>query len=189
MSNPVQPHREQPTRLPRPWDSPGENTGVGCHFLLHRMKVKSESEVAQLCPTLRDRMDCSPPGSSVHGIFQSRVLEWGAIPFFGGIFLSQEIEPGSPTLQADSLLSEPPIFIIASFMKRLLTLGTVLLWWQYTVTLSKGCVGGGKSWRTFTVRGIQWHWSGTVWTVGLFVLHSFRRCHIFVKLGFLKLWL
>ena len=74
MSNSVPPHRRQPTRLPRPWDSPGKNTGVGCHFLLQCMKVKSESEVAQLCPTLRDHMDCSPPGSSVHGIFQARVL-------------------------------------------------------------------------------------------------------------------
>ena len=77
----VQPHRWQPTRLPRPWDSPGKNTGMGCHFLLQRMKVKSESEVAQSCPTLSDPMDCSPPGSSVHGIFQARVLEWGAIAF------------------------------------------------------------------------------------------------------------
>ena len=65
----------------RPWDSPGKNTGVGCHFLLQCMKVKSESEVAQSCPTPSDPMDCSPPGSSVHGIFQARVLEWGAIAF------------------------------------------------------------------------------------------------------------
>ena len=64
-----------------PWDSPGKNTGVGCHFLLQCMQVKSESEVAQSCPTLRDPVDCSPPGSSVHGIFQARVLEWGAIAF------------------------------------------------------------------------------------------------------------
>ena len=71
----------QPTRLPRPWDSPGKNTGVGCHFLLQCMKVKSESEVAQLCPTPSDPMDCSLPGSSVHGIFQARVLEWVAIAF------------------------------------------------------------------------------------------------------------
>jgi len=71
----------QPTRLPRPWDSPGKNTGVGCHFLLQCMKVKSESEVAQSCPTLSDPMDCSPSGSSNHGIFQARVLEWGAIAF------------------------------------------------------------------------------------------------------------
>ena len=63
-----------------PWDSPGKNTGVGCHFLLQCMKVKSESEVAQSCSTLRDPMDCSLPGSSIHGIFQARVLEWGAIP-------------------------------------------------------------------------------------------------------------
>ena len=79
MSDSVQPHRRQPTRLPHPWDSPGKNTGVGCHFLLQRMKVKSESEVAQLCPTRSDPIDCSLPGSSVHGIFQARVLEWGAI--------------------------------------------------------------------------------------------------------------
>ena len=69
------------TRLPRPWDSPGKNTGVGCHFLLQCMKVESESEAAQSCPTLSDPMDCSPPGSSIHEIFQARVLEWGAIAF------------------------------------------------------------------------------------------------------------
>ena len=74
-------HRRQPTRLPRPWDSPGKNTGVGCHFLLQCMKGKSESEVAQSCPTPGDPMDCSPSGSSVHGIFQARVLEWFAIAF------------------------------------------------------------------------------------------------------------
>ena len=82
MSNSVRPHRRQPTRLPRPWDSPGKNTGVGCHCLLQCMKVKSESEVAQSCLTLSDPMDCSPPGSSVHGIFQARVLEWGAILYY-----------------------------------------------------------------------------------------------------------
>ena len=81
MSNSVQPHRQQPTRLPRPWDSPGKNTGVGCHFLLQCMKVRDESEVAQSCPTLRDPMDCSLPGSSIHGIFLVKVLEWGAIAF------------------------------------------------------------------------------------------------------------
>ena len=81
MSDSVWPHRQQPTRLPRPWDSPGKNTGVGCHFLLQYMKVRSESEVTQSCPTLSDPMDCSLPGSSVHGIFQARVLEWGAIAF------------------------------------------------------------------------------------------------------------
>ena len=77
----MRPHTRQPTRLPRPWDSPGKNTGVGCHFLLQCMKVKSQSEVAQSCLTLCDPMDCSPPGSSVHGIFQARALEWGAIAF------------------------------------------------------------------------------------------------------------
>ena len=81
MSDSVWPHRRQPTRLPRPWDSPGKNTGMGCHFLLQCRKVKSESEVAQSCPALSDPMDCSPPGSSVHGIFQARVLEWSTIAF------------------------------------------------------------------------------------------------------------
>ena len=68
-------------QAPRPWDSPGKNTGVGCHFLLQCMKVKSESEVAQSCQTLLDPLDCSLPGSSIHGIFQARVLEWVAIAF------------------------------------------------------------------------------------------------------------
>ena len=68
-----------PTRLSCPWDSPGKNTGVGCHFLLQCMEVKSKSEVSQSCPTLRNTMDCSLPGSSIHGICQARVLEWGAI--------------------------------------------------------------------------------------------------------------
>ena len=84
VSDSVQPHRRQPTRLPRPWDSPVKNTEVDCHFLLQRIKVKSESEVTQSCPTLSDPMDCSLPGSSVHGIFQARVLEWGAIAFSVG---------------------------------------------------------------------------------------------------------
>ena len=81
MSNSVRPHGLQPTKLLHPWDSPGKNTGVGCHFLLQRMKVESGSEVTQSCLTLRDPMDYSLPGSSVHGIFQARVLEWGAIAF------------------------------------------------------------------------------------------------------------
>ena len=81
MSNSVRPQRRQPTRLPRPWDSPGKNTGVGCHFLLQCMKVKTEREVAQSCLTPSDPMDCSLPGSSVHGICQPRVMEWGATAF------------------------------------------------------------------------------------------------------------
>ena len=79
ISQSVRPRRRQPTRLPRPWDSPGKNTGVGCHVLLQCMKGKSENDVAQSCPTLSDPMDCSLPGSSIHGIFQARVMEWGAI--------------------------------------------------------------------------------------------------------------
>ena len=91
MSDSVRPHRWQPTRLPHPWDSPGKNTGVGCHFLLQGMKMKNESEVAQSCPTPSDPMGCSLPGSSVHGIFQARVLEWGAIAFSGKIVSGQQI--------------------------------------------------------------------------------------------------
>ena len=81
MVDSVQPHRWKPTRLPCPWDSPGKNTGVGCHFLLQCVKVKSESQVVQSCPTLSDPMDYSLPGSSIHGIFQAKVLEWVAISF------------------------------------------------------------------------------------------------------------
>ena len=80
LCNPID---SSPTRLPCPWDSQGKNTGVGCHFLLQCMKVKSESEVAQSCLTLSDPMDCSLLGSSIHGIFQARVLEWVAIAFSG----------------------------------------------------------------------------------------------------------
>ena len=111
MSDSVRPHRRQPTRLRRPWDSPGKNSGMGCHFLLQCMKVKSQSEVAQLCLTLRDPMGCTLPGSSAHGIFQARVLEWGAIAFsdglyspwnssghclLQGIFPTQGLNPGLP---------------------------------------------------------------------------------------------
>ena len=88
VSDSVRPHRRQPTRLPHPGDSPDKNTGVGCHFLLQCMKVKIESEVAQSCPTLSDPMDCSLPGSSIHGIFKARVLEWGTIAFSKPLKLS-----------------------------------------------------------------------------------------------------
>ena len=74
-----------------PWDSPGNNLGVGSHFLLQCMKVKSESDVAQSCPTLCNPMDCSLPGSSVHGISQARVLEWGAIAFSYAMYMSTQI--------------------------------------------------------------------------------------------------
>ena len=84
-------------QAPRPWDSPGKNTGVGCHVLLQCMKGKSQSEVAQLCLTLHDPMDCRPPGSSTHGVFQARVLEWGAIAFSkshtGSLVAGHTLEP------------------------------------------------------------------------------------------------
>ena len=81
VSNSGQPHRRQPTRLPRPWDSPGKNTGVGCHFLLQCMKVKRKVKLLSHVRLLATPMECSPPGFSAHGIFQARVLEWGAIAF------------------------------------------------------------------------------------------------------------
>ena len=105
----MQPHRHQPTSLPHPWDSPGKNTGVGCHFLLQCMKGKSESEVAQLCPTLSNPMDCSLPGSSVHGILQARVLEWVAIAFS-----STRLAPGK-TLEQVHILNhhQPKQYLLA----------------------------------------------------------------------------
>ena len=80
MSDSERPHRRQPTRLRCPWDPPGKNTGVGCHCLLQCVKVKSESEVAQSCPTVSDPVDCTLPGPSIHGIFQARVLEGVPLP-------------------------------------------------------------------------------------------------------------
>ena len=101
----MRPHRRQPTRLPRPWDSPGKNTGVGCRFLLQPMKVKNESEVAQWCPTHRYPMDCSLPASSVHGIFQARVVEWGAI-----VFSTPQPTPGISLKSAGVKLSLMRVF-------------------------------------------------------------------------------
>ena len=109
MSDSVRPHRRQPTRLPHPWDSPGKNTGVGCHFLLQCMKVKSESEVAQSCLTLSDPMDCSLPGSSIHRIFQARVLEWGATAFSGLPEAGVPKYPKTAYVRAKSLQSYPTL--------------------------------------------------------------------------------
>ena len=89
----------QPSRLLCPWDSPGKDTGVGCHFLLQCMKVKSESKVTQSCTTRSYPMDCSPPGFSVHGIFQARVLEWGAISFTLNVFKLSH----SPTVEQNDV--------------------------------------------------------------------------------------
>ena len=106
MSDSVRPHGRQPTRLRRPWDSPGKNAGVGCHFLLQCMKAKSENEVAQSCPTLHDPMDCSLPGSSIHGIFQARVLEW--VPAADEFLLpaSSPFVPRQLNMAGDSLWSQ-----------------------------------------------------------------------------------
>ena len=111
VSDSVQPHRRQPTRLHHPWDSPGKNTGVGRHFLLQCMKVKRESEIAQSCPTLHDPMDCSLPGSSVHGIFQARVLEWVAIAFSLGKATRRQNKGGTGSLE-EFLLWIPNLIVI-----------------------------------------------------------------------------
>ena len=131
MSDSGRPHRWQHTRLPRPWNSPGKNAGVGCHFLLQCMKVKSEIEASQSCLTLSDPMDCNLPGSSIHGIFQARVqlfcdpldcsplgssvhgilqariLAWVAVSFSCG-FLNPVTGPASPALTDGFFTTEPP---------------------------------------------------------------------------------
>ena len=130
MPNSVRPHRQQPTRLPRPWDSPGKNTGVGCHFLLQCMKVKSESEVAQSCPTLSDPTDCSLPGSS-HGIFQVRVLEWVAIAFsyeILNVYCFQKLSFGVNLLCSNGDLIERSCYPQPWKTKSVSTLWTVLSW-------------------------------------------------------------
>ena len=130
VSDSVRPHRRQPTRLPRPWDSPGKNTGVGCHLLLQCMKMKSESEVAQSCPTLSDPMDCSLTVSSVHGIFQARVLEWGAIAFSGRYYGNCTILK----LVSPKILAVSRIFSISSRRQ-----------WQPTPVLLPGKSHGRRS--------------------------------------------
>ena len=106
----MRPHRRQPTRLPCPWDSPGKNTGMGCHFLLQCMRVKSESEVSQSYSISSNPMDCSLQGSSVHGIFQARVLEWGAIAFSIYLCLERNKVKVSQSCQTlcDPMDSNPP---------------------------------------------------------------------------------
>ena len=123
MSDSVRPHRRQPTRLSRPWDSPGKNTAVGCHLLLQCMKVKSESEVTQSCLTLHDPMDCSPPGSSDHGIFQARVLEW-VLQYFTAIAFSAFYSAAAPAKSFQSCLtlcdpinSSPPGFPVSGILQ------------------------------------------------------------------------
>ena len=116
MSDSVRPHRRQ--RLPCPWDSPGKNTGVGFHFLLQCMKVKSEREVAQSFPTLSDPMDCGPPGSSIHGIFQARVLEWGAIAFSNSIPKERQCKECS-NYNTSALTSHDSTLMLKIFQTRL----------------------------------------------------------------------
>ena len=121
----MRPQRWQPTRLPHPWDSPGKNTGVGYNFLLQCMKVKSESEVARLYLSLSDPMDCNPPGSSIHGIFQARVLEWVPLPSLNMLSrLVITFLPRSKCLLI-SLLQSPPAVILEPRKIKSTTVSTV----------------------------------------------------------------
>ena len=113
VSDSVRPHRQQPTRLPRPRDSPGKTLEWVAISFWNAWKVKSESEDSQSCPILSDPMDCSPPGSSVHGIFQARVLEWGAIAFSTYVLLYVD-KIFIPVLTEDSW------FLISAFAFHLL---------------------------------------------------------------------
>ena len=119
MSDSVRPHRRQPTRLPCPWDSPGKDTGVGCHFLLQCMKV--ESEVAQSCPTFSDPMDCSLPGSSIHGF--SRQEYWSGMPF--------------PN-KAQAIPSQ--IMSLLCFCLFSLSLFSSSCWWKVKMKVAQSCV-------------------------------------------------
>ena len=161
----MRPHRRQPTRLLRPWDSPGKNTGAGCHFLLQCMKVKSESEVAQSCPTLSNPMDCSLPGSSVHGIFLAGVLERGAIAFSDG-FLIPPTKRNQKGPQCKSHLRWAQC--ISSLSAR---------WTPDTEPLGRWADGAGPCWSSplccflKTVRGERTAWDPQV-TLSLVWAHS-----------------
>ena len=164
MSDSVRPHRRQPTRLPSPWDSPGKNTGVGCHFLLQCMKVKSESEVGQSCPTLSDLMDCSPPGSSVHGIFQARVLEWGAIAFAyqgykdpkdDSFPLTLSFMHSSPSVTVHTILSFPCFSSTWIFSSTRIMFPQALHIMQHTENVNIFTTHWSKQRRLLTTRGGQ----------------------------------
>ena len=105
MSDSVRPHTRQPTRLPRPWDSPGKNTGVGCHFLLQCMKVKSESEVAQSCPTLATSWSAAYQASPSMGF--SRQEYWSGVPLLPAAAAAAKSLQSCPTL-CDPVDNSPP---------------------------------------------------------------------------------
>ena len=135
MSDSVRPHRWQPPRLSHPWDSPGKNTGVGCHFLLQCMKVKSESEVAQSCLTLSDPVDCSLPGSFIHGIFQARILEWGAIAFLEKLASNTQKTLTLPNLSGGiSLLHFQCTHYFCSLLLISSLLSAILCFWKFFPT-------------------------------------------------------
>ena len=125
VSDSVWPHRWHPTRLPCPWDSPGRNTGVGCHFLLQCTKVKSESEVSQSCPTLSDPMDWSLPGSSVHGIFQTKEY-WSGVPLPNSLISSYSFLVASLEFSVYSISSKT--VTVLSLFQFIFLLFLFLLW-------------------------------------------------------------
>ena len=124
MSDFVRPHRCQPTRLPQPWYSPGKNNGVGCHFLLQCMKVKNESEVAQSYLILQDPMYHSLPDSSIHVIFQARVLEWGAIAF-SMINLDRILNSRDITLLTKVCILKATVFLLVMYRCEIWTIKKV----------------------------------------------------------------
>ena len=130
----MRPHGRQPTRLPRPWDSPGKNTGVGCHFLLQCMKVKSESEVAQSCPTPAIPWTAAHQAPPSMGF--SRQEYWSRVPLPSpGDLPDPEIEPMSPMLQADALPSEPPEKLCLRVLHKTKTkvIATMISWLEVLV--------------------------------------------------------
>ena len=163
MSDSVQPHIRPPTRLPCPWDSPSKNTGVGCHFLLQCMKVKSKSEVAQSCPTLCDPMYCSLPGSSVHGIYLIfRILVILEFILYQTLYLEKAMAPHSSTLAWKIPWAEEPGRLQSMRSLRVrhngatsLSLFTFMHWrrkWQLTPVFlpgesqGQGSLVGGRLW-------------------------------------------
>ena len=155
VSDSVQPHRRQPTRLRHPWDPPGKNTRVGCHFLLQCIKVTGESEVAQSCPALSDPMDCSLPGSSIHGIFQARVLEWGAIAFSNSSEYILIFHYG-PTLHLSDIQYDYILFYILNCESLFKSLPHFMFYWVLFFLLICGCSWEILCWIQFSPAYSPW---------------------------------
>ena len=167
MSDSVRPHRRKPTRLPRPWDSPGKNTAVGCHLLLQGMKMESESEIAQSCPS--DPMDCSPPGSSVHGIFQARVLEWRAIP---NLFNPMDCNPPGSSIHGIFQVRILEWVAISSSRGSSQQLNPCLLCLLHWQAASLPLAPPGKPSICYIQTGVQFEVNYTSWDLFEFIINS-----------------